>query len=457
MTQDLLRTLMQYLQVFQPVLTRPGFANMAVIFAGWVLTNGTHAITQALVETGVAGKQHHEAFHRFFSRGTWNPDELGRVLFERLLTWLPKEAPIRIAIDDTLAPKKGPNVFGIGSHIDAVRSTKLCKIFCFGHCWVMLAVLVSVPFSRRPWALPILFRLYRNKKECAKKNEPYRKKTELAREMLAVFVRWTGGRRVELACDSAYCNNTVTRTMPQNVVLFGAMRPDAVLTTTPPERKPGQKGRHRKRGKLLPKPQDIARDGSQPWNSCKAELYGSTQTVYYKELCAQWYRACGIQLVRLIIVKVENGTIPFRVFFCTDIAMSVVQILEGYAGRWSIEVCFRNLKQLLGFADSSARKKAAVERTAPFVGFAYTLLVMWFVQHARKSTLATPPVRPWYGHKQGLSFADVLRTAQRVLVTQNILVSSRGFNNLYKSSRRPRRAAKPRRGLVPARPRRCAA
>jgi len=50
-------------------------------------------------------------------------------------------------------------VFGIGSHLDAVRSTKRQKIFSFGHRWVVLAVLVSVPFSPRSWALPVLFRL----------------------------------------------------------------------------------------------------------------------------------------------------------------------------------------------------------------------------------------------------------------------------------------------------------
>jgi hypothetical protein len=54
----------------------------------------------------------------------------------------------------------------------------------------------------------------------------------------------------------------------------------------------------------------------------------------------------------------------------------VRQILEGYASRWAIEVCFRDLKQLLGFADSSARKRAAVERVAPFVGFSYTVLTL---------------------------------------------------------------------------------
>ncbi|PTL74963.1 hypothetical protein [Vitiosangium sp. GDMCC 1.1324] len=36
----------------------------------------------------------------------------------------------------------------------------------FGHVWVVLAVLVPVPFSRRVWALPILFRLFRPQADC---------------------------------------------------------------------------------------------------------------------------------------------------------------------------------------------------------------------------------------------------------------------------------------------------
>lgn len=78
---DALRTLLEALEVFGPALTRPGFSNFLVIFSGWVLTSGPHAITQALVVTGVAGRRHHEAFHRFFSRGAWNVDEMGQLLF----------------------------------------------------------------------------------------------------------------------------------------------------------------------------------------------------------------------------------------------------------------------------------------------------------------------------------------------------------------------------------------
>ena len=99
----LLRSPVGSLDVFRPTLTRPGFQNMLVVFVGWVLTTGTHAVTQALVETGVAGRRHHEAFHRFFSRGTWSPDDLA----QQLLQWIlrrasPDNKPLRVALDDTL-------------------------------------------------------------------------------------------------------------------------------------------------------------------------------------------------------------------------------------------------------------------------------------------------------------------------------------------------------------------
>jgi hypothetical protein len=85
---------------------------------------------------------------------------------------------------------------------------------------VVLSVLVEVPFSTRVWALPVLFRLYRNKKECAKHAADYDKKTELARELIEIFLGWTE-RRIELATDSGYCNDTVTRGLSERVVLFG--------------------------------------------------------------------------------------------------------------------------------------------------------------------------------------------------------------------------------------------
>lgn len=393
---------------------------MLVVVLGWLLTQGPHAVTEALVRIGAAGRRHHEAFHRFFSRARWEPDDLGRWLFHRLLPFLHEDA-VQTVIDDTLAPKKGPHVFGIASHVDAVRSTRQHRVFCFGHCWVVLAVLVSVPFSKRTWALPVLFRLYRSKKETANDAAEYAKKTELARELLHVFVGWVGDRRVELSIDAGFCNSTVTRDMPASVVVFGAMRPDAVLTAEPEPRPEGARGRPKRRGKALPKPSQVANDDSRPWEKAEAFLYGQRTTVQFKSFCAQWYRACGDRLLRVVVVLTQHGQVPIRVFFCTDPTVDVVRILEGYSGRWGIEVFFREAKQLLGFADSAARLERAVRRVAPMVGLLYTVLVVWFLEHHGRTFTASIPLRPWYTHKSGISFADILREARRAIATTDIL------------------------------------
>src|SRR5690606_17144580 len=109
----------------------------------------------------------------FFSRATWTADALGERVYRRIAAR--SGDTIRVVLDDTLASKKGPKIFGLGNHLDAVRSTRRQKIFVFGHCWVVLAVLVRVPFSRRSWALPVLFRLYRNIKDCERRRVRHKK------------------------------------------------------------------------------------------------------------------------------------------------------------------------------------------------------------------------------------------------------------------------------------------
>ncbi|MFL5418402.1 MAG: transposase, partial [Myxococcales bacterium] len=305
--------MLEALEVVRPAFTRPGFDNLLVIFSGWTLTSGPHAVTQALVTTGVAGRRHHETFHRFFSRGAWDPDEVGRLLFGWIARHLREGAAVRVVLDDTLATKKGPHVFGIGSHLDAVRSTRRQKIFAFGHCWVVLAVLLPVPFSSRAFALPVLFRLYRTVKSCERSGQLHRKKTELARELLDVLAAWVGTRRVEVAADSAYCNDTVTRGLSETFVLFGAMRPDAVLTALPSALGRRKPGRPSCRGCPVAKPEVIAKDGRRPWLSCEATIYGARRSIRYKTVDAQWYRACGVRLLRIVIVQVEGGAIGMRV------------------------------------------------------------------------------------------------------------------------------------------------
>lgn len=432
------------LQELRPAFTQPTFRRFVDVVFGWLLVRGPHAVTGALVASGTAGRRHHAGYHRLFSGAAWEPDELGRLVFLQITRLMPEGAPIPLVMDDTLAQKKGPKIFGLGTHLDPVRSTRRVRIFTFGHVWVVLSVVVKLPFSRRPWALPVLFRLYRNVKDCERNEAPYRKKTELARQMVDVIATWAPERRFELAADSAYCNDTVTRGLAEHVVLYGRMRPDAALSA-PPEVGSAGRGRPRVRGARVPRPEEWAKDASVPWRKLTVTLYGSTREVEFKSFKAQWYRACGGRLLTIVVVRVSTGTVPFQVFFCTDPTTNVAEVLERYASRWAIEVTFRDLKQLLGFADSQARTPKAVLRTAPFAGLLYSVVVVWYATVGHGSRFDVVPLRPWYRQRRAPSLADMLEAVRRAVEHGGILDPARGGANFevfeQVTSGRRRRAA----------------
>ena len=429
MAHGLVSTLLDWFQKLSPAFTQPSWRNALIVFLGWIQICGGHAVTGALVAAGVAGRRHHAAFHRFFSRGAWSTDAVGQLLFRSIVSLLPRDAMIEVVVDDTLTKKSGPKIFGLGTHVDPVMSTLHYKVLAFGHVWVVVSVVVMVPFSRRPWALPVLFRLYRSKADCARRQARHRTKTELAREMLTVLAGWVGDRRMRVALDSAYSNGPVLLGMMEKMTFIGALRPDAALYAVPVY--PGH-GRRRVYGDQLPNPKQILTDPRYPWHTCKVVLYGRRKTIHYKTVDAYWLRVARRQLVRAVCVR-SPGDAKTRAFFSTDPTMSVPEILMTYAKRWSTEVCFRDLKQELGFADSQARTRKAVERTAPFVGYCYTTLVLWFAAGAWQSPLAKPPLRPWYPHKQQLCFADIVRCARRALDHFDVLDLERSLEALRAS------------------------
>jgi len=408
------------------------FGKFVAMAMGWILAPHRRRISQSLLATGLASQQHHNRFYRLFSRDRWDPDELGRLFFLQIVRLVGTDAALSVAVDDTVAHHKGPKVFALGTHLDAARSTRKFRIFCFGHCWVFVAVTVVFSgLSSRPFALPVLLRLHRNKKECERSGAAYRKKTELAREMLDILASWTTGRRVEVAADSAYCCDTVTRGLPEHLVLFGSMRPDAVLTEAPEEREPGTPGRPRVRGRVvLPKPKALARDESVPWQTAVVEMYGRSQIVAFKSLVGQWYRACGGRLLRIVVVRVPTGAIPCRVFFSMDPTLEPEIILARYARRWSIEVTFRNLKQLLGFEHPQVRVTQSVLRMAPFVAMLYTAIVLWYVEHACHVPSLAQPVGPWYRQKNHVAFEDMIYAARKALIASGVFDPTGDFDNL---------------------------
>jgi DDE superfamily endonuclease len=433
MTRQLVSTLLEWFEQVAPAFTRPSFRNALVVFLGWVQICGGHAITEALVVSGVAGRRHHEAFHRLFSRNRWNRDGVGRLLFRCIVGRLLNAGMIEVVIDDTLARKSGPEIHGLGTHVDPVQSTRKWKVLSFGHVWVVLSVVVKVPFSQRSWALPVLFRLYRSKKECERRGATHYTKSELARQMLEVLHGWRDGRRIRVTMDSAYSNRPLMHPLLDGVTFVGALWPKAKLYAKCPTH-PGH-GQRRFYGEALPKPKQILSERRYPWHECEVCLYGRTESIRYKVLDVQWRGVMRQHVLRAVFVQTRRHDVKLRAYFSTDPTMTVPEILETYARRWSTEVCFRDLKQQLGFADSQARKPAAVERTAPFVGYSYTTLVLWFSAGAWESPLAKPPLRPWYTQKKDLCFTDIVRCARRALEGFDVLDPVRGLEALRKKDR----------------------
>jgi hypothetical protein len=408
MPVESVRTLWGVLEVVRPAFTPASFSLLVLLFEGWILAGGRHAITDCLLAAGVAGRRDHTAFYRFFSRGTWKPDAVGRLILSALLARLGPDARVDLVIDDTLAHHKGPHIFGLGCHLDAVRSTRKTKVFTFGHVWVVLALVVPLPFARRGFALPILFRLYRSEKHCLASGATFRKKTELAREMLDLVLGWLAppegavARRVLLAIDSGYANATVLRDLPRSVEVIGAMRPDAALALA--------------RGVATLSPKTLAADEAVPWERVKATLYGREQTVEYKTVEAPWARVCGALSLRIVVVRCAVGDLPLRVFFGTEGAREVRALLEGYAfTRWPIEVTFRDLKQWLGLAEAAVRREASVLRVVPFVGMVFSLLGLWHLESPVASLALARTDRPWYRTKTTVAFTDILQAARKCL------------------------------------------
>ena len=88
---------------------------------------------------------------------------LGLALFDLIQPFL--GSVVMLGLDDTLAHKRGLKMFGAGMHHDPLLSSRGKVITNWGHSWVVLGVIVELPFRRgHYYFLPILFRLYLNQK-----------------------------------------------------------------------------------------------------------------------------------------------------------------------------------------------------------------------------------------------------------------------------------------------------
>ena len=416
------------LAAFEPCFHAPSYRIFRLVVAGWMHCLGRRTITAVALASGGVGQRHISVFHRFFARNQWSLDAVGHVVFRLALAWIPTEQSLYVLVDDTLARKTGKGIALATMHHDPLLSSAR-KPFCsVGHVWVVLALWVPLPMGgARGFALPLLFRLYVGAKRGGTRDAPGRPrrgtrqraaekahaahlrptKLALAREMLALVAGRADGRTVYAVVDTAYAARTFLEGRPANVEVLSRLRPDAALRARPGRRRPGQRGRPRRKGHRLPTPKAMAATRRR-WDPLPVTLYGRPVTPLVFGCTALWYGALRDQPVRIVVVRDPSGRRRDEAFFCTDLAVDHAVILEGYARRWTIEVAFHDQKQFLGFEDPQNQTPEAVARTAPMASVAYDLILLWYAARVQQGCASGWLVRPWYRSKASPSFLDML-------------------------------------------------
>lgn len=373
---------------FVNCFTTPGFAHFThFILAHAALWGGPHCVTETLRVTLWHRAKHWTAPYVFLKRGRWSCAAVSRRLLGLVLGALgvAPDAPLVVAIDDTLVKKWGRRFFGLGCYPDPTdKNPGASRRRVWGLCWVVLGLLVE----RRParwFCFPLAALLFVPRAACGG-GWPFASKIELAGRLLDRLAQ--GGRRMVLVVDNLYAK-TPLATRP-GVTLVSRLRSNAALYEPPPPRRPGQRGAPRKRGAKV--------SARALWRRCsrrrtlRLRLYGKTVTLRAWVGVVIPSRTLGEAPILAVIFPQRSGK-KMNVFFTTDLTLDPVRLLELYAARFKIEDAFDELKTHGGLGDCRQRSFRAHKRHVTLCLVAYSLLRLLSLTLPRADRIE---IEPWW-------------------------------------------------------------
>lgn len=354
-----------------------------------LLNLGRHTVTGALT---TAGQQHQD----------WTAEyrALQRLPVEALFAHLQRETLARtsgawvVALDDSITRKTGRCIPGCGWRRDPL-SPPFHVNFAWGQRVLQFSAALpaadgsarlipvdwcEAPVPKRPgrWASERDVQAYLEARKQANLNL-------VAAERMARLAAAAGERSVHFVSDGRFTNRTLLRNLPANTVLIGRVRKDSKLyAVCPPQ--PGQMGRPRRYGEVLPTPEALRIDDATPWTQIKAFAANQTHLFRVKTLGPVMARISGVATtVRVLVIAPlryrlrKNGRLLYRqpaYLICTDADLPIERILQEYLWRWDIEVNFRDEKTLLGVSEAQVRQPETVRRQPAGMVGAYALLLL---------------------------------------------------------------------------------
>jgi DDE superfamily endonuclease len=296
--------------------------------------------------------------------------------------------------------------------------------YVYGHVFVVLALLVAHP----AWgvvALPLLARLYVRKKDLPgidpKHRPPFRTKLEMAVELLRWAKPWLGllGLPIWVVADGAYAKADFLKPAKAlGMTVVSRLRKDSALRTLPGPRPAGKRGRPRSYGEDKI---DLAKRGGQRrgWFTETFTLYGVATVKRYKTFLATWRPVGGA--IRVVLVDEPTG---WRAYFCTDTSASVAGILGAVADRFSLEITFRECKQVVGAGQQQVRFIWANIGAFHMCLWTFTLTEAW-AWGRKAEDLVDRSASPWDSTPRRPSHADKRRAWRRELLGEEIRAALR--------------------------------
>jgi DDE superfamily endonuclease len=367
-------------------------------------------------------RRHYHALHATGRRSRRCCASLLRLLLPWLLRVCGQQRRIVLTIDDTPTRRYGPEIQGAGLHKNPTHGLACHKYF-WGHLWVSLAWVIRHPLFGAS-ALPLRGLLYVRQKDLPKLNEdrkepwPFRTKLELAVELVRWLLRLlgdVGDKPIWLVIDGGYAKKPLLRALlAEGVTIFGRLRGDAALRSLPStERKKGQRGAMPKYGKQK---YSLAKRAGQKrgWQSVECVQYGKKVSKQVKSFLATWEPVGGAVLV--VLVKEEHRWLAF---FCTDTSVSVQEVLEVMAERWSVEQAFKDVKEVWGAQQQQVREVYACVGAFNVNLWMYCIVEAW-AWDKPAAELVDRSASPWDDQARRPSHQDKRKALQREVLHEEI-------------------------------------
>jgi hypothetical protein len=397
----------ELVQQLFPIFTHPTTQVFLRLTVGWILCNTRRTITSILPFADPSGLRSHDIYHRFFPDAHWDLSVTWNRLAGFLIRTFAPSGTILLDLDDTVFHRTGPKIEGAGWWRDAVRSTRNRIVYAWGLNLVILTLRVTPPWGGMPLGLPIRMKVHRKEGDSL---------TELALQMLKEVSEVFPERAFRVHADGFFASLAGSR--PPRVYLISRIRRDAVLYELPPQRRPHQRGRPRKRGHRLACPKQMVRQ-IRSWKQIRTCERCHTRTRLSYARSVLWYKVNQTPML-LVISRDPQGKERDDFFISTDLTLAGRIVIEGFAGRWCIEETKRNVKQYLGGQQPQTWRRQGPQRAAALSLVLYALVWTWYLQQEKKRQTWT--ARPWYATKRTPSFRDAL-TALRLTLWRPRIIS----------------------------------